>query len=210
MTLNNNASHNMTINDLPENPYDLFKEWFQLAAENEPNDPNAVCLATADKDGKPSNRMVLIKGVDKDQGFGFYTNAEGRKGTELSQNPYAAMCLHWKSLRRQIRIEGKVEQVDDDRADQYFASRGRDSRISAWASQQSRPLENYDVFKQAAAEQQNRFAGQEDIPRPPYWKGYRLAPTRIEFWIDGENRMHQRYVYELSADGKWSLGMLYP
>lgn len=210
MTLNNNASHNMTINDLPENPYDLFKEWFQLASENEPNDPNAVCLATANNEGKPSNRMVLIKGVDKDQGFGFYTNAEGRKGTELSQNPYAAMCLHWKSLRRQIRIEGKVEQVDDARADQYFSSRGRDSRIGAWASQQSRPLKNYDLLKQSAAEQHSRFEGQDDIPRPPYWKGYRLAPTRIEFWIDGDSRLHQRYVYEMGADGKWSLGMLYP
>lgn len=210
MTLNNKPSHNMTINDLPENPYDLFKEWFQLASRNEPNDPNAVCLATADKDGKPSNRMVLIKAVDNGEGFSFYTNAEGRKGSELSQNPYAAMCLHWKSIRRQIRIEGKVEQLDDARADEYFHSRGRESRIGAWASQQSRPLDNYDALKQAAAEQNERFAGVDDIPRPSYWKGYRLNPTRIEFWIDGESRLHQRYVYELRADGTWARGMLYP
>lgn len=210
MTLNKDASHNMTINDLPANPYDLFREWFQLAAQNEPNDPNAVCLATADAQGRPSNRMVLIKEIDKDQGFGFYTNAQGRKGQELSQNPYAAMCLHWKSIRRQIRIEGRVEQLDDTRADEYFASRGRESRLSAWASQQSRPLNDYAVLQQAAAEQNNRFAGQDDIPRPHYWKGYRLAPTRIEFWIDGAHRLHQRYLYELGADGQWTIGMLYP
>lgn len=210
MTSNNSESHNMTINDLPGNPYDLFQEWFQLAMESEPNDPNAVCLATADAQGRPSNRMVLIKAVDKNEGFGFYTNAQGRKGQELAQNPYAAMCLHWKSLRRQIRIEGKVEELDEIRADAYFASRGRDSRIGAWASQQSRPLAQYDLLQQAAAEQSARFAGQDDIPRPPYWKGYRLKAARIEFWMDGANRLHQRYVYELGADGQWTVGMLYP
>lgn len=204
------TDHNLTINDLPENPYALFKEWFQLAIENEPNDPNAVCLATADSRGRPSNRMVLIKAVEKDQGFGFYTNAEGRKGLELAQNPYAAMCLHWKSLRRQIRIEGKVEELGDAASDAYFASRGRDSRIGAWASQQSRPLDTYETLKQAAAKEQDRFAGQDDIPRPPYWKGYRINPARIEFWIDGAHRLHQRYVYEKDGDGHWSIGMIYP
>lgn len=210
MTQKTAADHNMTINDLPGNPYDLFKEWFQLATQHEPNDPNAVCLATADSKARPANRMVLLKAVDKDQGFGFYTNAQGRKGCELSQNPYAAMCFHWKSLRRQVRIEGRVEELGAAASDAYFASRGRESKIGAWASQQSRPLSNHETLKQEAAAQQDRFTGTDDIPRPPYWQGYRLVPARIEFWIDGEHRLHQRYVYEKNDTGEWVIGMLYP
>lgn len=210
MTQNNKADHNLTINDLPISPYDLFKNWFHLAQQKEVNDPNAMCLATVGSDGKPSARMVLLKAVDYEQGFGFYTNAESRKGRELNANPNVAVCLHWKTLRRQIRIEGAVEAVDEKTADAYFASRGRESRISAWASQQSRPLENYETLKKAAADQQARFAGEENIPRPPYWNGYLLKPERMEFWIDGDHRLHQRYVYEKQGEKSWTISMLYP
>src|SRR5690606_36019190 len=147
MTQNNISDHNMTINGLPDNPYDLFKEWFQTAAEKEPNDPNAMCLATVDSQGIPSARMVLLNDVKKDRGFIFYTNSNSRKGMEMAANPNVAACFHWKSLLKQVRIQGRVERVSDKEADTYYQSRARGSRIGAWASRQSSPLENFETLK---------------------------------------------------------------
>lgn len=210
MTENNVGNHNMTINQLPANPYDLFGEWFQLAGEKEPNDPNAMCLATVGANGAPSARMVLLKGLEKDRGFIFYTNAESRKGGELSGNPHVAVCFHWKSLLRQIRIEGRIEQVSADTADAYYQSRERGSRVGAWASRQSRPLADYATLKNHVEAKEAEFADKENFPRPAYWNGYCINPQRIEFWIDGQYRLHQRYVYEKQSDGSWTIGMLYP
>ncbi len=210
MTQNNAPDHNMTINELPANPYDLFAEWFRMAGEKEPNDPNAMCLATVGASGKPSARMVLLKGLEKDRGFIFYTNAESRKGGELSANPDVAVCFHWKSLLRQIRIEGRVVQVGAEQADAYYNSRERGSRVGAWASRQSRPLESYAALKEHVESREAEFEGKDTFPRPPYWNGYCIEPRRIEFWIDGQYRLHQRYVYEKQMGGSWTIGMLYP
>ncbi len=210
MTQNNATDHNMTINQLPVNPYALFEEWFQLASEKEPNDPNAMCLATVDAQGRPSARMVLLKGLEKDSGFIFYTNSESRKGGELSGNPNVAVCFHWKSLLRQIRIEGSVERVSDETADAYYQSRARGSRVGAWASRQSRPLEDYATLKAHVEKKEAEFIGEENIPRPAHWNGYRISPRRIEFWIDGNYRLHERYVYQKMDNGTWTIGMLYP
>lgn len=193
---------------LPSDPFILFQAWMKEAEEKEPNDPNAMCLATATKDGQPSARMVLLKGLD-DDGFHFYTNSQSQKGTELVENPAAALLFHWKSLRRQVRVEGKVEILSDRYADDYFASRPRGSRVGAWVSQQSRPLKNYQTLKDETQAREESFAGSENIPRPDYWKGYRVIPAKIEFWIDGEFRLHERYIYRRAGDG-WSVGMVYP
>ncbi|MEM6811526.1 MAG: pyridoxamine 5'-phosphate oxidase [Pseudomonadota bacterium] len=194
---------------LPENPYDLFKEWLTMAEESEPNDPNAMCLATTSKDGYPNARMVLLKGLDE-RGFVFYTNAESRKGQELDDNDYAALCFHWKSLRKQVRVQGKVVEIDSEEADQYYATRHRGSRIGAWASKQSRPLESMKHFEDFLERYEKEFEGIDDIPRPDYWKGFRVIPDKIEFWVDGEYRLHQRYVYTATGEGQWKTGMLYP
>ncbi|MGG5888119.1 pyridoxamine 5'-phosphate oxidase [Falsiroseomonas sp. HC035] len=181
------------------------------AAKSEPNDPNAVCLATASPEGRPSARMVLLKGVDRDRpggGFVFYTNLESRKGGELAANPFAALCFHWKTLQRSVRVEGRVEQVSDAEADAYYASRARGSRIGAWASRQSRPLESRFALEKAVAEQTLRF-GLGEIPRPPHWSGFRLRPDRIELWRDMPFRLHERRVFHRHGDG-WALEMLYP
>lgn len=192
-----------------EEPLSLFREWLAKAGETEPNDPNAVAVATADPDGLPDVRMVLLKDFDE-HGFVFYTNTESAKGQQLGANPQAAMCFHWKSLRRQVRLRGPVSRVSDEEADAYFHSRARDSRIGAWASKQSRPLEGPVALQKAIAREAARF-GLGEVPRPPHWTGFRLAPLRIEFWRDRPFRLHDRLVFERSRAGStWSKSRLYP
>jgi pyridoxamine 5'-phosphate oxidase len=188
-------------------PHHLFEEWFALARESELNDHNAMALATADREGRPSLRMVLLKGHDQ-RGFVFYSHRDSRKGTELEVNPHAALLFHWKSLRRQVRVEGAVAPVSEQEADAYFATRSRDSRLGAWASDQSRPLDRREVFEQRYEEMRARFEG-GDVPRPPRWSGYRVLPERIEFWTDRAHRLHERRLFTRSASG-WSEGLLYP
>ncbi|MET0366286.1 MAG: pyridoxamine 5'-phosphate oxidase [Sphingobium sp.] len=189
-------------------PFTLFDQWYAEARASEINDSNAMALATADADGRPSVRMVLLKGHGSD-GFVFYTNFEGRKAGEILANPHAALLFHWKSLRRQIRIEGAVSRVDDAEADAYFATRSRDSQLGAWASDQSRPLESREVFRTRFAERDAEFAGVE-VPRPPHWSGFRVAPERIEFWQDREFRLHERTLFTADGQGGWHMGLLYP
>ena len=189
-------------------PLALFDEWLAAALASEPNDPEAMALATANAAGRPSVRMVLLKGHDA-RGFVFYTNDHSRKGGELAANPHASLLFHWKSLRRQVRIEGAVERVAADEADAYFASRGRDSQLGAWASDQSRPLSDRPSFMARFEEMKARFAGGE-VPRPPHWGGYRVVPGAIEFWSDGANRLHERRLFTRQAGGGWAEGLLYP
>jgi pyridoxamine 5'-phosphate oxidase len=188
-------------------PFSLFAKWMADAEAHEPNDPNAMALATADARGRPSVRMVLLKGWDAD-GFVFYTNLESRKGGELAANPHAALCLHWKSLKRQVRAEGPVTAVTPEEADAYFATRARASQIGAWASAQSRPLEGRLALERRVAETAARF-GIGAVPRPPHWSGFRLAPERIEFWHDRAFRLHDRFHY-LREGGAWRLEHLFP
>lgn len=188
-------------------PFTLFHDWFTEARTTELNDSNAMALATADAKGRPSVRMVLLKGYDE-RGFVFYTNRESRKAGELAANPHVALLFHWKSLRRQIRIEGPIGFATDAESDAYFASRSRDSQLGAWASDQSRPLDTRATFEARFAEVQARFEGQP-VPRPPHWGGYRVTPERIEFWLDREHRLHERRVFTRAVDG-WQEGMLFP
>ena len=192
---------------MSDDPFALFDSWFAEARASEANDSNAMALATTTPDGRPSLRMVLLKGHGPD-GFIFYTNLDSRKGGELAANPHVALLFHWKSLRRQIRIEGEAAPVDNATADAYFATRSRDSQLGAWASDQSRPLDSRDTFEARFAEMQARFEGQ-DVPRPPRWSGWRVAPERIEFWQDREHRLHERNLF-VRAGEAWTKGLLYP
>ena len=193
-------------------PFSLFDDWFAEARTSEINDSNAMALATTGADGQPSVRMVLLKGHGPDLGdhggFVFYTNFESRKAMQLSDNAQVALLFHWKSLRRQIRIEGEANPVDDATADAYFATRSRNSQLGAWASDQSRPLADRATFEARFTEVEARFEDQ-DVPRPPHWSGWMVSPNRIEFWQDREFRLHERWVYERDSDG-WTTGMLYP
>jgi len=192
---------------MAEDPIKLFDDWLGEARASEPNDPEAMALATAGGDGRPSVRMVLLKGHGPD-GFSFFTNAGSRKGEELFANPAASLLFHWKSLRRQVRIDGAVERLSDAEADEYFATRGRDSQLGAWASQQSRPLDRSETFERQFEEYKSRYEG-EDVPRPPYWTGFRVVPERIEFWEDRPHRLHHRRLFTKAGDG-WCEGLLYP
>lgn len=199
----------LTSGDFTETdePLGLFKAWLSEAEAREPNDPNAMALATVDSDGLPDVRMVLLKGADE-RGFVFYTNVESAKGRELAGQPKAALVFHWKSLRRQVRVRGPVAQVSEAEADTYFASRARDSRIGAWASQQSRPLESRFALEKAVAFYAAKHAV-GDIPRPPYWTGFRVTPDAMEFWQDRPFRLHDRMRFTRDGDG-WTRTRLYP
>lgn len=188
-------------------PLPRFLKWFEEARRTEPGDPEAMTLATADSHGRPSARIVLLKGADQ-TGFVFYTNLESRKGRELEENPYAALLFHWKSLRRQVRIEGPVTPVGDAEADEYFRSRPRGSRIGAWASAQSRPMEGMFELERRVAEYTAKF-GLADIPRPQHWSGFRLQPERMEFWKEGRFRLHERTLHIREGDS-WRLERLFP
>ena len=193
-------------------PFALFDAWFAEARAAEPNDADAMALATAAADGAPSLRMVLLKGHGR-EGFDFYTNLDSRKGAELAANPKAALLFHWKSLRRQVRIDGTVEPLPAAKADAYFATRGRESQLGAWASGQSRPLASRAAFEQQFEEARARFEG-KDVPRPPRWGGFRLVPDEIEFWSDRPHRLHERRLFtrtELTpTDNGWRESLLYP
>ncbi len=193
---------------LSAEPYALFARWLEDATRSEPNDPNALALATVDPDGMPDVRMVLLKGFDE-HGFVFYTNYESAKGRQILSSMKAAMCFHWKSLRRQVRVRGPVEKVTDAEADAYFATRPRGSRIGAWASAQSRPLEGRFALEKAVAEYTARYAIGE-IPRPPHWSGFRIRPASIEFWHDRPFRLHDRVVFAQDGKGSWEKTRLYP
>ncbi|WAP68619.1 pyridoxamine 5'-phosphate oxidase [Jiella pelagia] len=190
-------------------PVAFFAGWLDDAGESEPNDPNAVSLASVDEDGMPDVRIVLLKGFDA-RGFAFYTNFESAKGRQLLASPKAAMCFHWKSRRRQVRLRGPVEVVSEAEADAYYASRHPVSRIGAWASQQSRPLESRASLVAEVERYQERY-GEGEIPRPPHWSGFRLMPLSIEFWQDGAFRLHDRIAFtRTSLDAAWTVGRLHP
>ncbi|MCB8838935.1 pyridoxamine 5'-phosphate oxidase [Aurantimonas sp. VKM B-3413] len=205
------ANERLTLGETPvgDDPMALFGVWLKDAEDTEPNDPNAVALATADDNGLPDVRMVLLKAHDP-KGFVFYTNFDSAKGRQIRENPQAAMCFHWKSRRRQVRIRGGLETVTDAEADAYFESRPRQSRVGAWASDQSRPLGSRSMLEQRVAEFSERY-GDGDIPRPPYWSGFRLRPVQIEFWQDGAFRLHDRIVFRRpDPDAPFTIERLYP
>jgi pyridoxamine 5'-phosphate oxidase len=193
---------------MADDPHALFDAWLAAAKAGEPNDAEAMTLATVGADGRPAARMVLLKGHDP-RGFVFYTNSQSRKGGELAGNPHAALLFHWKSIRRQVRIEGRVEPAGAAEADAYFATRARDSQLGAWASVQSRPLDSRASFEDRYEAVKAEFEGRE-VPRPPHWWGYRLVPDRIEFWSDRPHRLHERRLFVPGPDGGWAEGLLYP
>ena len=208
MNQKNSLGLNNCFLDL-DDPIELFKVWMDEAKKTEPNDPNALSLATSNKNNIPSVRMVLLKEFNQN-GFVFYTNLNSQKGNELKENPNAAMCFHWKSLLRQIRISGTITQVEDSVADQYYNSRGYDSRIGAWASKQSKELKNRDELENSIKEFKQKFNDRNNVPRPSNWSGWNLSPTRIEFWLDGDSRIHERLNYTIDKTGNWIKSLLSP
>ena len=192
-----------------DDPFELFEKWYVEAKKKEINDPNALALGTASKEGIPSVRMVLLKGFDKN-GFVFYTNLNSQKGNELKENPNASMCFHWKSLLRQIRISGTLKQVDDKTADNYYNTRGYESRIGAWASKQSSVLKNRDELINSLENFKKKYNDKDNVPRPNHWSGWNLKPSSIEFWLDGDNRIHERLKYSLDENNNWIKNLLSP
>ena len=192
-----------------DDPIQLFHQWMEEAKKTEPNDPNAVALATSNKKNIPSVRMVLLKGFDKD-GFIFYTNLKSQKSKELKENPNATMCFHWKSLLRQIRIVGKLNQVDDKIADDYYSTRAYESRIGAWASKQSSILKSRDELLDNLENFKKKYSDKDKVPRPDHWSGWNLKPSSIEFWLDGDNRIHERLKYTLDNNNNWEKSLLSP
>ena len=191
-----------------ENPIELFKIWFSEAEKNEINDPNALALATSNLHNQPSVRMVLLKGIN-DKGFVFYTNFSSNKGKDLKVNKKASMCFHWKSIRRQVRVTGNVEKVSDVEADNYFASRPYKNKIGAWASSQSSVMKKRENFLENVKEMEKKYPESSKVPRPPHWSGWRLVPEQIEFWLDGEGRIHERLLYNKEKNN-WSRELLCP
>ena len=191
-----------------DNPIDLFKKWFDKAKESEVNDPNAVAVATVDEHKQPNVRMVLLKGLSN-KGFVFYTNFNSKKGSELKKNKKASLCFHWKSLRRQVRVIGNVEEVSSSEADEYYNSRPYKNRIGAWASSQSEILDKRETFLKKIKEFEKKYPEQKIVPRPPQWSGWRILPNEVEFWLDGEGRIHERLIYKKNKD-KWEKKLLYP
>ena len=208
MNEKNSLGLNKSFLDL-NNPFELFEKWFEEAKKKEINDPNALALGTASKDGIPSVRMVLLKGFDK-EGFVFYTNLNSQKGNQIKENPNATMCFHWKSLLRQIRIVGVLSQVSADTADEYYNSRGYESRIGAWASKQSSVLKNRNELLDSLKAFRKKYNDQDKVPRPSHWSGFNLKPSSIEFWLDGDNRIHERLKYILNKNNKWTKSLLSP
>ena len=208
MNQKNSLGLNKCFLDL-DDPIDLFKVWMDEAKKTEPNDPNAVALATSDKNNLPSVRMVLLKDFNKN-GFVFYTNLDSQKGNELKLNPKAAMCFHWKSLLRQIRISGSVSMVADEVADTYYNSRSYKSRIGAWASKQSKELNSRDELMVSIEKYKKKYSDENKVPRPTYWSGWNLSPSTIEFWLDGDSRIHERLKYTKDSSGNWIKSLLSP
>ena len=208
MNQKNSLGLNSCFLDLND-PIELFRAWMEEAKKTEPNDPNALALATSDKDNSPSVRMVLLKDFSKD-GFTFYTNLNSQKGNELKSNPKAAMCFHWKSLLRQIRITGQIKKVSDKVADEYYNTRGYESRIGAWASKQSTILKNRDELLKSIEAFKQKYNDQSKVPRPDHWSGWNLIPSSIEFWLDGDSRIHERLKYDREETGSWVKSLLSP
>ena len=208
MNQKNSLGLNKCFLDL-DDPIELFKVWMDEAKKSEPNDPNALSLATSSVNNLPSVRMVLLKEFNQN-GFVFYTNLNSQKGNELKANPYAAMCFHWKSLLRQIRIVGKISLVADNVADEYYSSRAYDSRIGAWASNQSEELKSRDQLMQSIKDFKKKFNDKKNVPRPSHWSGWNLSPDSIEFWLDGDNRIHERLKYTKNSQGDWKKSLLSP
>ena len=208
MNQKNSLGLNSCFLDLND-PIELFRVWMEEAKKTEPNDPNALALATSDKDNTPSVRMVLLKNFSKD-GFTFYTNLNSQKGNELKSNPKAAMCFHWKSLLRQIRITGQIKKVSDKVADEYYNTRGYESRIGAWASKQSTILKNRDELLKSIEAFKQKYNDQSKVPRPDHWSGWNLIPSSIEFWLDGDSRIHERLKYDREETGSWIKSLLNP
>ena len=190
------------------NPIDLFKKWFSEAEKSEINDPNAVAVATSNKNYQPNVRMVLLKGLSE-KGFVFYTNFKSQKGKELLENSKASLCFHWKSLRRQVRVIGEVEEVSKSEADEYYNSRPYKNKIGAWASSQSEVMGKRETFLDKLKEFESKYSDVKSVPRPPHWSGWRVLPSEVEFWLDGEGRIHERLVYYKEND-KWNKKLLYP
>ena len=208
MNQKNSLGINSCFLDL-DDPFQLFKEWMEKAKKSEPNDPNAVALATSSKNNIPSVRMVLLKDFNEN-GFVFYTNLNSQKGNDLKENPYAAMCFHWKSLLRQIRIVGKISLVSNKVADEYYSSRAYESQIGAWASKQSQELKTRDELIKSIQDYKKKFDNETNVPRPSHWSGWNLFPESIEFWLDGDNRIHERLKYTKNNSGNWTKSLLSP